>query len=116
MEPVGCRCRRERAEIHERRVIRRRPVEVPQRIEVAVIEPGDPAEISAPLRRQSQLLAELMRRIEFRAVLGAGSGRAIISRVWKTVVRGVGNSFERIIEGLAGLLYLSGVSAPTRGT
>jgi len=56
-----------------------------------------------------------MRRIEFCTVLGAGSGRAIISRVWKTVVRGVGNSFERIIEGLAGLLYLSGVSAPTRG-
>src|ERR1700685_889186 len=57
-----------------------------------------------------------MRRIKFRTVLGPGSGWAIISWVRKTVIGGIGNSFERVIEGLAGLLYLGGVSAPSRGT
>ena len=114
--PVRCGCRRERAEIHIRGVIGRRTSEAPQRVVIAVIEPGNPAGSSAPRRGQSQLLAELMGRIVFDTVLRARPGRAIITRVRKTVVSGIGNSFGRIIEGLAGLLDLRGVSGPSRGT
>src|SRR5580658_3407407 len=56
-----------------------------------------------------------MGRVDFDTGLRAGAGRTIISRVWKTIVIVIGNSFERIVEGLAGLLYLSGVSGPSRG-
>jgi hypothetical protein len=57
-----------------------------------------------------------MAGIIFHAVLRAGAGRAVVSRVRKAIVIVIGNSFERIVEGLARLLYLSGVSGPSSGT
>src|SRR5271170_5632827 len=57
-----------------------------------------------------------MARIIFDTVLRAGPGRAIISGVRKTIVGVIGNSFERIVERLARLLNLGGVSGPSCGT